>query len=317
MENNEKVLAFIKYKGKLVEDGYLDARKSGEILVGLDELVRYFIFQESPHLTGYEFEIPVRIRKGSWETIIPENIDKIILGLCTWVGIQYGSSAIKEIAKNDFKDVSFKKVFQKAFKGIINVIKLAKHLGTLTKKKFDNVKFSNNNDLVLIINDAGEELWLPIEVIELYSNCPETIFKKLTQIIEEDRELIVGLSEDEITVEETITDKYKYIFTKSEEDNDELILPELKHGEYIEIEGRTTRGNEKSNTIGFFYQGHVITCYPNEGNIKKYKLNLFNDCLLKGFVDRQDKDGIVNEKRPRIRILNLENIENKQRTLFD
>jgi len=36
-EDNEAILAFIKYEGNLVEDGYLDARKSGEALVGIDE----------------------------------------------------------------------------------------------------------------------------------------------------------------------------------------------------------------------------------------------------------------------------------------
>ena len=319
MGNDKEVLAFIKYKGKLVEDGYLDARKSGEVLVGLDELVRYFVYQESPYIEGFEFEIPVRIRKGSWETIIPDNIDTILLGLGAWLVAQYGGSALKEIAKNDFQDVSFKKIFKKAFKSIVSVIKLAKHLGTLAKKKFENIKFSENNELVKITNAAGKELWVPIEVIDLYSNCPETIFSKLTKIIEEERELVVGIYEDNIVEEETITNKYKCIFVKPDNEDDELVLPELKHGEYVEIQGRTTRGNEKSNTIGFFYRDHVITCYPRDGNIKKYKLNLFNDCLLKGIVSRLDKAGNINEKRPRIEIIRLENIEseNKIKPLFD
>jgi hypothetical protein len=33
METEENVLAFIKYEGKLVEDGFMDARKSGEALL--------------------------------------------------------------------------------------------------------------------------------------------------------------------------------------------------------------------------------------------------------------------------------------------
>ena len=37
-EEENTVFAQIKYEGKLVEDGFLDARKSGEILIGIDEL---------------------------------------------------------------------------------------------------------------------------------------------------------------------------------------------------------------------------------------------------------------------------------------
>ena len=40
-------LAYIKYEGKLVKDGYLDARKSAEILIGIDEIIRFYLFQEN------------------------------------------------------------------------------------------------------------------------------------------------------------------------------------------------------------------------------------------------------------------------------
>ncbi|MFY7938013.1 MAG: hypothetical protein ACOVOQ_11595 [Flavobacterium sp.] len=310
-------MAFIKYEGKLVEDGYLDARKSGEALVGIDELIRYFVCQENPRIKEFEFEIPVRVRKGSWETVFPENIDKVALGAFgLWMAGKYVGSALEEVAKNDFKDVSFKVIFKRAFSGIINVIKLSKHLGTLTKKKFDNVVFGQDNELVKITNDSGEELWIPVEVLELYSNCPQTVFNKLTKIIEEERELVVGIYNENIIIEETITTKHKYIFSKTEED-DEIVLPELKHGEYVELEGHITRGNEKSNTIGFLYQGHIVTSYPDSGNIKLHKSKLFSNCLLKGFVDRLDKDGDTNEKRPRIRFIDIVNLERPNADLFN
>lgn len=315
--NNDDILAYIKYEGNLVKDGYLDARKSGEILVGIDELLRYFIYQENPEVKKFEFEIPVRIRKGSWEAIFPEDIESYAFGAFgLWMAGKYFGSALEEIAKNDFKDVSLKLVVKNAFENILRVIKLAKHLGTLAKKKFDHVEFNENNELVKITNSNGEELWFAVEILDLYTNCPQLIFNKLTKVIEEERELIIGIEKENTFVEEKITTKYKSIFTKIE-DEDETVLPELKHGEYVELQGHITRGNENANTIGFLYQSHIITCYPESGNIKQHKSKLFNNCVLKGFVDRLDKDGNIIEKRPRIRFIEVQDIEKPSISLFD
>lgn len=303
-ETKDKILAYVVYEGDLVKDGYLDAKKAGQTLIGLDELVRYFLYQEFPQIKNIEFEIPVRVKKGSWWTQIPDNIDIILAKtVAAWAIGKYAGSALGEIAKNDFKDVSFRKIFSKAFHSIVSVIRLAKHLGTLTKRKFDKVKFSDNNQLVGIENDNGEIIWLEPEILELYSNCPETIFTKIAQLVEEERELIIGVS-DEKPDEEKITFNYKPIFVRAKEE-DEILFPDLKHNDYVEITGHTTRGNEKSNTIGFLYEGHILTCYPDTGNIKEHKSALFANCLLKGFVDRLDKDGNFNEKRPRIKYIQI------------
>lgn len=317
-EEKEEIFAFIKYQGDLVKEGYLDAKKSGEVLVGIDELIRYFVHQENPQIRDFEFEIPVRIRKGSWETIFPENLDSFTVGAAftLWMAGKYAGSFLEEMGKNDAKDLSLKLIFQKAIKGAIYVIKLSKHLGSISKKKFENISLDENRELIKITNENGEVIWIPNEVLELYSNCPQAIFNKLTKIIEEERELIISTTEENIVVEETITTKHKYIFTKPEDDDDEIVLPELKHGDYIEIQGHITRGNEKSNTIGFLYEGHIITCFPDKGNIKQYKSNLFNNCLLKGFVDRLDKAGIVKEKRPRIKFIEIVNLDKPTLELF-
>lgn len=318
MKNNDEILAFIKYEGKLVKDGYLDARKSGEVLVGIDELIRYFVYQENPRLKDFEFEIPVRIRKGSWETVFPENIDKIAFGAFgLWMAGKYIGSALEVVAKNDFKDASLKVIFKNAFKGIINVIKLSKHLGGLTRKKFDNIVFGQNNELVKITNDNGEVIWIPVDVLELYYNCPQTVFNKLAKIIEEERELVIGIYDNKKIEQEIISNKHKHIFSKTEEDDDEIVLPELKHGDYVELQGHITRGNEKTNTIGFLFQSHIITSYPDTGNIKQYKSKLFSNCLLKGYVDRLDKNEKINEKRPRIRIIDVVNLEKPNLDLFN
>src|SRR5690606_12412088 len=141
MENQRTdIIAFIKYEGELVKDGFMDVRKSAEVLAGIDELLRYFMYQESPDLKDFDFDIPVRIQKGSWEAIFPENIEGYAVGAFgLWMAGKYIGSALEEIAKNDFKDVSLKDIFKKSFENLVGVVRLAKHFHTLNKKKFDQV----------------------------------------------------------------------------------------------------------------------------------------------------------------------------------
>ena len=106
-ENNE-IFAHIKYEGELVKDGFLDARKAGEALLGIDESLRYFLYQEDKKFRKAEFEIPVRIRKGSWETIFLENFDAILIKTTlSWGASKYFGSALSEMAKNDFKEIVY------------------------------------------------------------------------------------------------------------------------------------------------------------------------------------------------------------------
>lgn len=315
-KENQESLAFFKYSGKGLENGYFDARKSGETLIGVDSSLRFFLSKEEPLLQEFPFDIPVKVTKGSWISEIPNNIESLaFVGFATWMAGKYGGSALSQMAKNDFENISITSIFISASDKLTQVIKLAKHLGTLAKKKFDKVEFGENNDLVKITNEQGEELWVPVEVLELYSECPQNIFNNLTKAVDEERELIVGFNKENITVEERITLSHKYIFSKTEED-DEIVLPELKHGDYVELEGHITRGNEKSNTLGFLYDGHIVTCLPENGNIKDQKHNMFNNCRMSGLVERLDKDGNMKEKRPRIRFSKIENLDKDEPTLF-
>ena len=83
MNQKEKYIGYIKYSGKSVEDGLLDIKKSAEALLWFDEILRHFILIEDPTLSEIEFEIPIRIKKGSWEALIPETIHGWILAIGT------------------------------------------------------------------------------------------------------------------------------------------------------------------------------------------------------------------------------------------
>lgn len=317
-EKNE-IFAHIKYEGELVRDGFLDARKAGEALIGIDESLRYFIFQEDKKFRKIEFEIPVRIRKGSWETIFLENFDAILIKTAlTWGASKYFGSALSEMAKNDFKDIGFKDVFKKSFIAMTWVLKIAKHLGSITKKKFENIKFAKNNTEVLITNNIGEVLIVPYQYLEIFSNCPDKLFSNLAKVIDVERELIIGYNDNKNFEFVKINNNEKQIFISNDLD-DETLFPELTHNSYVELEGHITRGNEKSNTIGFLYEGHILTSFPTEGNVKEFKNVLFTNCIIKGFIDRLDKKtGEFIEKRPRIKFIEIlsNEPENRQTKLF-
>jgi hypothetical protein len=315
MEDNEYI-GYLKYQGELVKDGYLDARKAATALIGFDEILRYFIYQESPRFKEVDFEIPVKIEKGSWIAFIPDTIQEWLLAGGGVAVTTYLTAAAKKLAENDFKEVGIKDLFKKAFQGLFWVIKLSTHLKSIKKSKFENVKFRNDNREVGIKNEKGEILYLPIEYLEFYTNCPDSLFSKISEIIEPERELEIGLHGQ--TEKALISYDNKDIFyTKNEEDED-IVLPELKHGDYVEIEGHITRGNENTNTLGFLYLEHILTCKPREGSITKYKTNLFSNVLIKGFVNRLDKDGFFKEKKPRIEIIELkEKLNEKENLLFD
>ena len=318
MDDN-KIFAKIKYEGALVEDGYLDAKKSGLALLGIDDAIKYFIYQESSAFDNIEFEVPVKVQKGSWETVFPDNIDEILLKTCLfWGTAKYFGTALGEMAKSDFKDFGFKDVFKGAFKAMTWVAKIALHMGTLAKKKFDSIEFSKDNRMAGILNEKGEILWVPVEYLESYSNCPAQIFDKLANIVENERELVITYTDDFDGERARISNSDKFIFTNHEAE-EEILFPELEHGKYYELEGHITRGNENSNTVGFYYKNHVLTSYPEKGNVRDFRNYIFSNCTLKGFVDRMDKKGKFIEKRPRIRFTEIiySSNDNRQRKLFD
>ncbi|MFX0136311.1 MAG: hypothetical protein ACFFDN_21905 [Candidatus Hodarchaeota archaeon] len=308
MESNtssyQKYLAFLKYRGKLVEEGFLDARKSAEVLLGFDEIIKYFVQLENPEFYNIEFEVPVRIQKGTWEALIPDDIELFLVkGILAWGVAKYFGSALNEMAKNDFKDIGFKNIIKGAFRSITWVIKIGKHFKRMNKRKLENLKFEQNNEIIGIPDENNNYLYVPKKYLEYYTNCPEKLFSKIARIIEPERELIIGLL-DEVDSQVDIDHNHKFIFIK-QEDIQDIIFPELKHNDYVELEGHVTKGNEKSNTIGFEYNGHILSCKPYKGKVIKFKEEMYSNCKIKGYIDRIDKFGNPTEKKPKIIFVDL------------
>jgi len=309
MEQEESYLGYLKYDGEMVEEGFMDARKSAQALLGFDEAVRFFVFQQAPDLRKTDFEFPVKVRKGSWEIVIPDLVELIKLagGVVTTA---YGVKAAQKMAERDFDNISLRDIFQKSLLAIQWVIKIGKHLGDLTLKKFNDVKFKDNNKLIGIRNSDGEYLYVPKQFLDFYVATNPNLLAKISELVEEQRVLSIGVFQNGKLIEEKVTKKYRRIFTHEEEDQEEILFPELEHGQNAVLEGEITRGNEMSNTMGFSYQGHILTCLPESGSIVRFKLTLFLKCRIHGFISRLDDQGRLNARKPKIIFTHIEPLEN-------
>ncbi len=294
----ENQIGYIKYTGDSVKDGTIDARKAAQALLWFDEALRYSINSQNPELAITEYELPVFIKKGSWE-IIPQTIGELISAGAVIVGTTYCATAATQLAQNDFKDKKTVDVLKWGLKGLFWVVKIAKHLWEMGRKKLTDIEFLNKNEDLRLTNHEGKMLIVPRQYLELYSNCPKWLLAKVSSVIETERELEIGIIESDGIQKTNIWYSEKSIFY-FQEDASEVVFPELTHGMSIEIEGKLTRWNENTNAMGFLYQGIVLTCHPLTWSIVQHKDELFSKCRIKWVVDRRDKMWGITEKKPKI-----------------
>jgi len=318
MSLEAEFVGFVKYDGKRLESGAFDARKSAKALIGFDEALRHFILAQAPDLRDIEFEIPVRIERGSWIASIPTDISTLFqLGLGI-AATAYVTNAAKKMAEKDFDGVGFKDIFKTALEALKWVARIGKHLGNLDKRQFDDVKFTENNEFIGIPNASGEYLFLPAKYLELYARCNPKILEKLAANIDTETTLSIGVVVDGKIDQEFITAREKSIFSDEDEElTDELLFPEFVHGAVVSLTGEVTRENKTSQSMGFKYQGHILTAYPESRNIVPYKPMLFETCRLVGVIDRIDEKGRIGAKRPKLIFSSLEPISGQNGDLFD
>lgn len=132
-------------------------------------------------------------------------------------------------------------------------------------------------------------------------------------MIEVERSLVIGVRAGGKIETVRVDERTRHIFYTPSDDS-EVLFPELTHGLSVELEGWVTRGNGRSNTIGFLFQKHVLTCEPAEGNIVRFKKHLFLECKIIGTITRADAKGNPKEARPRIIFRDLITISDNEQT---
>ena len=315
--NEKKYIGYLKYSGYKVSEGYFDARKSAQALLGFDEAVRFFVGAQNSDLRNVDFELPVTIKHSSWEMLLP--IVKYGGTALAIGGAAYLATAGKKMAERDFKDFGLKDVFRKSLEGIQWLIRIGKHLGRLDLKKFENVKFKNENKEIGLPNSSGEILYVPTYYYDLFQLSNPNILSKNAELIDDNMLLTVGVFNDEGEVkEEPIPKNFRYVFTREDSDIEGIVFPELQHGQIVSLKGDVTRGNETTNSIGFRYKGLILSCEPEKGSIVEHKRVLFEEAIIHGTISRFNQFGKIAAKKPKIIFSDIQPLKNNtsQSSLF-
>lgn len=309
-------LGYLKYEGRLVADGLMDARKQAKALLALDSALRHFVIQQVPDMAGVEFEIPVRVRQGSWEALIPESAAGWLQAGAGIVATAYFTTAANKMAEKDFKNVGFTDVFRKSLEAIKWFAKIGNHVGDLTIRSFANVRFTDDNALVALPNASGEYMYVPVNMLEFYTSSNPKLLESLVENVEDGRELVIGTFTKSGSDEVTIGTNEKGIYCPDSTPEADILLPELIDGQNVVLEGEVTHENKTSNSMGFLYRGNVVTAYPVSGSIVPYKPLLFLKCRLYGTVSRRDNKGGSSAKRPKLFFSRIEPLEQETGDLF-
>jgi hypothetical protein len=301
-------VGYLKYQGKAVQEGIIDAKIAGEALISLNNTLSRTISVRYPFLSNIDLPTPVVIQKGSWEALIPDSIEAWIKTGIGVTSITYLTTAVKKLAENGFKDKKISDLFRGALEGLLWLVRLAKHLGTSAKKKFENLTWRNGNEEVGIKNEKNKIFWIPVWVIDVYEHTSENLLIGMIKAVEDERVLSIGVKINDDFEEVEVVKSEKSFFIV----DTDVLFPELKHNQQVSLEGYVTRGTETSNSIGFRYMDHILTCYPSSGNIKRFKNNLFSRCNIVGTISRLDKFGGTNDPKPKIIFDDLTAIDTKQ-----
>lgn len=306
-ENNS---AFVRIDGDDIIDGLIDIQSAKLVIDGTQEVVGYFLKREDSELSkSHELNYPISTREGCWEIVIPFGTFIVgtvggAVGGAFRAGLNaYAKTTGEKISEAQFGKRETREVFESAFRKLDVVIKIAQHLGVVDRKSPLNIKIPDfKSKRALLTNNQGNVLSVTTDDIEVYRSCPERLLRSLASVVTDYRTVSIGYHAEGITHESVIDVDTKEVFAPEDEPQ-EPILPELQDGEYVKLQGYVSRGNQITNTIGFKYKDHVITCEPNGKLITSYLNAHYKTCEIVGMVTRTTRSEVELGKRDRPKVI--------------
>ena len=319
IEDGVRPVGTVYITGDSVENGEVDLGKTITYLRGLESALKYYIGKEKPELVGRNYSIDVRVRPGS---LVTEVIGLVVGAgaLVGGVGIgAYVKTAAEQLAKNDMEGKTSAELAKDAVSSLKSTIRIAKHYGFMLvgrSVKQDQARAVSADEIILI-NSHGQEMTVTKREFDQYRITPKNELRNMMALVDKDTKLYIddkpidneAVSPDAVSVDFI----QKRVFDDRDDNQDErVIFPELTQDMRVTLEGELTRGNGRSNTLGFSYDGRILKCIPGDGSsIKSMRNMLFGQVRIEAIVDRRSaaKGSTAILKKPILRIISVESLE--------
>lgn len=300
--------------GEDVKQGEVDLDKTINYLKGIKDTLKFYVEKENKELAGKDYSIEVRIRPGS---LITDVISLVVAG----GAYAYGKTALEQLAKNDTKDKTSADIVKEAVSKLKAVVRIAKHFGSMMTKRTFTLEEAHviSDEQIELINKKNEKIIVTPSELEAYRTTPPTKLRDLVAMVGRNTSLYVDdkpISAENIPKNaEEIQFKHKRVFDSREIEEDErLAFPELTQDMYVQLDGELTRGNARTDTLGFSYDGRILKAIPPEGGVRGARDSLFGPVRIEAYVDRRStsKGSRAVLKKPILRLVSIENIEDEQ-----
>lgn len=296
----EGYVGYVRIDDENLASGTIDMLSALNTMRGMESALKFFVRKNDSSFANTEtINYPVVTRDGCWEILIPA-VGTVIGVPLTAAATAYAVKAAQNLADGDTKGKSSKDVFKSAITGVQSVIKISKHLGTVRNRHVLKAKVIDRDNIILR-NDTGAELSVTKAELDNYQNAPSNLISNLAYSATGKRTVSVGYVEGKKGVEERIDHKSRDVFIEENPEKEKL-FPELVHGQHVKLIGKVTRGNQRSNTIGFEYEGHIITCEPIKNLVTNFLDAHYKKCEIYGIVSRSVDPMLIREGKDRIRI---------------
>lgn len=297
---------FIRVDGDDIIAGQIDIQTARAILDGTQSTFDYLLKKEDSSLAKIKnINYPITTREGCWELLVPFGayVAGAASGAFTTGLNAYAKTTGTKLAEKQFTQKENRELFESAFKKLEVVIKISQHLGVIDRKTPLDIKLVDyKSKKILLKNQHGNVLSITTDELDIFRECPEKLLRSLASVVTDYRTVSIGYMKDGKIHESVIDRDTKEIFAP-EDDPQIPVLPELLNGEYRTLRGYVSRGNQITNTIGFQYNGHVVTCEPNDKLISGYLNAHYKTCEITGLIVRTSNAEVALGKRDRPKII--------------
>jgi hypothetical protein len=323
IQSSETPIGTVYLTGDSVQNGHVDLEKTVRYLNGLEKALKYHINRSDSNLANKKYSIEVQLRPGSLVTDILTIVGGTgVIGVAAVAVGSYAKTAAEQFAKNDVGDSTTKDAAKGAIKLMVSTMKIAKHRGSMMLGKSLKPEETKviDADNIILINGKGEELKVTKKELDRYRDTPKNEFRDMMSLIDKNTNMYIdskpidGNSIPDSALSIGFDDKRVFDDRDDSIDN-MLIFPELVQDDMVTLDGELTRGNGRSNTLGFSYSGRILKCIPyGSDSVKSMRDMLFGYVRIKARVDRRStaKGSEAILKKPILRIMEIEKIEEEQ-----